>query len=44
MGGQGMGWWVGSFTMAMQRARPTKMRPSRRPALSGRKAHASASW
>lgn len=29
-------------TMAMQRARPTRMRPLRSPSSSGRKAHASA--
>ena len=32
------------LTMAMQRARPTRIRPSRRPGLSGRNAHASASF
>lgn len=33
-----------SLTMAMQRANPTSIKPSRRPGLSGRNAHASASF
>ena len=33
-----------TLTMAMQRAKPTSIRPSRRPGLSGRNAHASASF
>ena len=33
-----------TLTMAMQRAKPTSTRPSRRPGLSGRNAHASASF
>lgn len=33
----------GIFTIAIHRARPTRMRPSRRAGLSGRKAHANPS-
>ena len=34
----------GGVTIAIHLARPTRIRPSRRPCLSGRKAHERPSW